>query len=88
MDIAFQFPHICALGLTFRIDGFRLIFACITTYMWAMTGLFTPEYLSHARHKPRYYFFLALTYLATMGVFLSDDLFTTFVFFEVMSLAS
>ena len=29
-----------------------------------------------------------LTYLATMGVFLSDDLYTTFVFFELMSLAS
>ena len=85
---ALHLPGICAMGLSFRVDGFRLIFACITTYMWAMTGLFTQEYLAHYGHKGRYWSFLAVTYCATMGVFLSDDLFTTFVFFELMSLAS
>ena len=88
MDYTFSLPNICALGLTFRIDGFRLIFAALTTYMWLITSLFTPEYMAHYRHKGRYWFFLILTYIATMGVFVSDDLFTTFIFFELMSLAS
>ncbi len=87
-NAALRLPEICGLGLTFRIDGFRLIFAAVTTYMWAMSSLFTKEYLAHYGRKGRYWFFLALTYLATMGVFLSDDLYTTFVFFEIMSLAS
>ncbi|MBO6163821.1 MAG: sodium:proton antiporter, partial [Lachnospiraceae bacterium] len=84
----YSFASLCGAGLTFRIDGFRLTFAVITTYMWLMTTLFSQEYLAHAGKKRRYYFFLALTYIATMGVFLSNDFFTTFVFFEVMSLAS
>lgn len=36
----------------------------------------------------RYYFFFLLTQGATVGVFLSADLFTTFVFFEIMSFTS
>ena len=87
-DGALRLPAICAMGLSFRVDGFRLLFACVTTYMWAMTSLFTREYLAHSGHKKRYWSFLAVTYCATMGVFLSDDLFTALVFFELMSLAS
>lgn len=88
MDWTLVLKDVCGMGLSFRADGFRLLFAGITSYMWLMTTLFSREYMSHARRKARYYFFLALTYIATMGVFLSDDLFTTFVFFEMMSLAS
>ena len=83
-----ELAQLCGMGLTFRADGFRLLFAGITTYMWIMTTLFSREYLAHSGRKKRYYFFLALTYIATLGDFLSDDFFTTFVFFEVMSLAS
>ena len=43
---ALALPGICGLGLAFRVDGFRLIFALLTTYMWLMTGLFTPEYMT------------------------------------------
>ena len=86
--VSLSLPQFCGVGLAFRADGFRLLFAAITSYMWLMTTLFSQEYMAHAGRKRRYYFFLALTYFATMGVFLSDDFFTAFVFFEMMSLAS
>ena len=87
-DIALSLPDICGKGLYFRIDGFRVIFAVMTAYMWMMTTLFSREYLSHSAHTGRYYRFLLITLAAMLGVFLSDDLFTTFVFFEIMSMAS
>ena len=42
----------------------------------------------HYRNRNRYYFFFLLTQGATVGVFLSADLFTTFIFFEIMSFTS
>ena len=75
-------------GLSFKANGFGLIFACATAYMWMMTTLFSGDYLSHSRNRNRYYFFLLITLGATAGVFLSGDLFTAFVCFEVMSMAS
>ena len=86
--VSLYVPEICGMGLSFKLDGFRIIFASVTAFMWMMTTIFSKEYLAHARNRNRYYFFLLVTFGATMGVFLSDDLFTTFVFFEIMSLAS
>ena len=49
---------------------------------------FSREYLSHYRNRNRYYLFLLVTLGATEGVFLSADFYTTFIFFEIMSLTS
>ena len=81
-------PGVCGMGLTFRLDGFRSLYALIASFMWLMTGLLSREYFAHYRNRTRYYLFNQITFMATLGVFLSDDLYTTFVFFEIMSLAS
>lgn len=80
--------QICGMGLSFQVDGFRLLYAVITTFMWVEALLFSKEYMAHAKNKGRYYFFTLATYFATMGVFLSADLYTTFIFFEIMSFTS
>ncbi len=79
---------ICGIGLSFKLDGFRILYASIATFMWMMSMLFSIEYMSHYEKKRRYYVFSVLTYLATVGVFVSADLFTTFLFFEIMSFTS
>ena len=81
-------PEVCGLGLSFTMDGFRLIYGTITALMWMMTTIFCREYFTHHGNRNRFYLFFLLTEGATMGVFLSADLFTTFLFFEIMSLTS
>ena len=81
-------PDVCGLGMNFTVDGFRSIYAVIAALMWLVTGLFSPEYFAHYRNRNRYYLFLLVTLGATEAVFLSADLYTTFVFFEIMSLCS
>lgn len=80
--------RIMGAGLSFRADGFRLVYAIITTVMWICSTLLSREYFEGTEHRMRYRIFSLLTYLATMGVFLSGDLYTTFCFFEIMSLTS
>lgn len=81
-------PGICGMGLNFTADGFRTIYAMIAAFMWMVTGLFSPEYFAHYRNRNRYYLFQLITLGATEAIFLSADLYTTFVFFEIMSLCS
>ncbi len=81
-------PEICGRALLFEMDGFRLIYVLIAAFMWMMATILSGEYMAHHQHKNRYYLFLLATLGATMGVFLSDDLFTLFIFFEIMSLTS
>lgn len=44
--------------------------------------------MAHSRNRNRYYMFLLFTLGATTGLFLSEELLTTFLFFEMMSLMS
>ena len=81
-------PGVCGLGMKFKIDGFRFIYAVIIAFMWSATTIFSREYLAHHHNRNRYYLFVLLTLGSIMGVFISGDLFTTFMFFEMMSLFS
>jgi len=76
------------MGLRMKADGFRLLYASIACVMWLVTSLFSRDYLKHDHAPGRYAFFTLLTQGATVGLFLSDSLFTAFCFFEVMSMAS
>ena len=84
----FSIPGLVSLGLNFEMDGFRMIYASIVAFMWLMTLVFSKEYFAHYHNRNRYYFFNLLTLGATMGVFLSADIYTTFIFFEIMSFTS
>ena len=82
-------PGFCGFGLSFELDGFRALYALIGGVMWLATSMLSKQYFAHHYHnRNRYYFFFLMTLGATLGVFLSADLFTTFIFFEVMSFTS
>lgn len=85
-DMTVSLPLLTGLKLT--VDGFRRVYIVIICLMWAMTLLLSPEYFRHHHHVGRYYFFNLLTLGATLGVFLAADLYTAFVFFEIMSFTS
>ena len=79
---------IAGLGICFETDGFRSVYLIIIAFLWLMTMLFGNEYFSHYKDCTRYYFYNLMTLGATMGVFLSADLFTALIFFEIMSFTS
>lgn len=81
-------PGLCGLGIRFTVDGFRLVYLCIAVLMWGVSGAFSLEYMAPYQDRKRYYAFFWATFVATVGVFLSADLFTTFIFFEIMSFTS
>lgn len=86
-----SFLHIdgfCALGLSFKLDGFRFVYLVVIAFMWLVTTIFSREYLAHYRNRNRYHLFVLWTLGAIVGVFLSANLYTTFIFFELMSLTS
>ena len=86
--VSFIIPKVCGMGLHFTIDGFRVVYTAIAAFMWMMTTLLSQEYFTHYRNRNRYYLFWLLTLGATEAIFLSADLYTMFIFFEIMSLAS
>ena len=87
-EISFTFANVCGLGLGFKLDGLRWILCLMGSVLWFGSAVFGQEYMGHAEHKSRYYLYYLITEGATLGVFLSADLYTLLVCFEVMSVAS
>lgn len=86
--LTFTIPEVCGVGLHFKMDGFRALYGTIAAFMWMISTVFSGEYFAHYRNRNRYYLFLLITLGATLGVFLSNDFLTTFIFFEIMSFTS
>ena len=84
----YYLPGICGYGLSFQLDGFRIVFATLAVLAWTMALVDSIEYMKHDKHPGRYYFFTFVTLFATLGVFLSADFFTALIFFEIMSFAA
>lgn len=84
----FEWAGIAGFRIYFKLDGFRYIYGCITAFMWLCTTMLSKEYFGHYRNRNRYYFFTMMTLGATIAVFLSADIMTTFLFFEIMSFTS
>ena len=78
----------CGMGIQLRAGGFHTLMALLTATGWMAATVFCREYMVHVHKRNRFYLFWLMTLGATMGVFLSGDLFTAFLFFEVMSFTS
>ena len=77
------------IGVSFKITGFGILQAVATSLIWVGSSVFSHEYFDHAPERlGRYYAFWMITFGATLGLFLANDLFTVFIFFEMMSFAS
>lgn len=85
---AVTMPQVCGLGLRFEAGGLHTMLAVLSAFLWLMTALPCKEYFADREGVNRYYCSWLMTLGALMGVFLAADLFTLFVFFEIMSLAS
>ncbi len=82
-------PGVCGLGLNFASGSLRGMLAVVTAFLWMMTALSCGEYFAaHEDTSNRFFLFYLMTLGALMGVFLAADLYTLFIFFEIMSFTS
>ncbi len=74
----------------FKVDAFGLIFAITSSFLWILVSVFSIGYMrslnEHA--QTRYYFCFALAIFGAVGVALSKNLITLFIFYEILTVST
>ncbi|PKG81657.1 cation:proton antiporter [Colwellia sp. 75C3] len=78
------------LSISFSIEPLGMLFALIASFLWLITTFYAIGYMrSHQEeNQTRFYSCFALAISAVMGIAFSDNLFTLFVFYEVLTLST
>lgn len=76
------------ISLDFRLDGLSLMFALLITGIGTLVFLYTSYYLKGDAYLDRFYAYLSAFMAAMLGLVLSDNLITLFIFWELTSISS
>ncbi len=80
--------NFCSIGLSFKSDGFRLLYFGLSLFVFIVCSVSAAELLKGKKKTARFTVSWIVTFLCTAGFLFAGDLFTCFMFFEIMSLAS
>lgn len=78
------------LEISFRVDALGVLFALVASFLWIVTTLYAIGYMrAHAEdNQTRFYVFFAVSIASVMAIAFSANLFTLFIFYEMLTLAT
>ncbi|MEX2367703.1 MAG: proton-conducting transporter membrane subunit, partial [Pseudohongiellaceae bacterium] len=90
-QIAFTWLEILpGLSLSFEIQPLGMLFGLIASLLWPVTILYAIGYMrAHKEdNQTRFYLFFAIAIAAVMGIAFSQNLFTLFIYYEIVTLGT
>ncbi|MBZ9729838.1 putative monovalent cation/H+ antiporter subunit A [Salegentibacter sp. JZCK2] len=84
----YQWVPAFGVDLSFKLDGLSLLFSLMITGIGFLVFAYTASYLKGHKYLDRFYGYLSLFMAAMLGLVLSDNLISLFVFWELTSISS
>ncbi len=78
------------LSFSFRLEPVGALFAFVASGLWIVNSFYSIGYMRGARERnqTRFYACFAIALCGAMGVAMADNLFTLFIFYEVLTLST
>ncbi len=76
------------VNLGFTLDGLSLLFSLMITGIGFLVFLYTSNYLKGHEYLDRFYGYLSMFMAAMLGLVLSDNMISLFIFWELTSISS
>lgn len=84
----FRLPLLPGLDLALRADALGMLFVVLSAVLWLVTTLYAIGYLEGSPNRSRFFAFFSLCVTSTMGISLAGNLFTFFLFYEALTVAT
>lgn len=84
------FEPLPGLAIELSIEALGMLFAMIAGSLWFITSIYAIGYMRHNKegNQTRFYVCFAVAISATMGIAFSANLFTLFLFYEILTLST
>jgi multicomponent Na+:H+ antiporter subunit D len=78
------------LPIKFKVDAFGELFALTSSFLWIFTTFYSIGYMRGLKEhaQTRYFFCFALAILGAIGIAFSANLFTLFIFYEILTVST
>ncbi|MFO7527291.1 MAG: proton-conducting transporter membrane subunit [Marinobacter sp.] len=87
-EYGISFPMIPGVEFVLRADALALLFAGLSAALWLLTTVYAVGYLENSPNRSRFFGFFSLCVASTMGIALAGNLFTFFLFYEMLTLST
>lgn len=88
-DTAFVFLHLTEKAVCMlQLDDMGRLFTGLIAFLWPMAVLYSLEYMEHEGGENSFFAWYTMTYGITLGIAMSGDLITLYVFYELLTLAT
>jgi len=78
------------LQISFNIEPLGMLFALVASFLWLITTVYAIGYMRghHEQNQTRFYVCFAIAISSVMGITFAGNLFTLFIFYEILTLST
>jgi len=87
---AFEFNIVAGLGIAFKVEPLGMLFALVASTLWIVNSIYSIGYM-RGHDEPRqtsFFVCFAVAISSTIGLAFSKNLFTLFIFYEILTLST
>ena len=88
VDYGLSFTMVPGVEFVLKADALSMMFAGLSAVLWLLTTIYAVGYLEDSPNRSRFFGFFSLCVASTIGIALAGNLFTFFLFYEMLTLAT
>ena len=84
------FEVISGINIAFKVEPLGLLFALVASGLWILTHIYGVGYMrgNNEKHHARFFACFAIAISAVMGLAFASNMFTLFLFYEILTLST
>jgi multicomponent Na+:H+ antiporter subunit D len=78
------------IDIAFRVEPLGMLFAALASSLWIVNSIYSIGYMrgNNEKNQTRFYIYFAIALAAAIGIAFADNLFTLFLFYEILTLST
>jgi len=84
----YAFAFTPQISFVLKVDHLSLLFATLSSILWLFTTIYAIGYFQNSQNQSRFFGFFSLCVTATVGLSIAGNLFTFFIFYELLTLTT